>query len=182
MLKTTDILDEKNKILHKVSKEATFPLTDNDLKLIDEAYEYLRLSQDEEKAEELDLRPGMGLAFPQLGELKRIFIISYKTEEGDFIEYTVINPKILSYSKELVYVEEGEGCLSVNREVEGIVPRHARVTVGFYDVSGNYKEERVREEFAVAFQHEIDHLDGILFKYKIDKKDPFKDKDKMRAI
>ena len=102
MLKTTDILDEKNKILHKVSKEATFPLTDNDLKLIDEAYEYLRLSQDEEKAEELDLRPGMGLAFPQLGELKRIFIISYKTEEGDFIEYTVINPKILSYSKELV--------------------------------------------------------------------------------
>lgn len=182
MLKTTDILDEKNKILHKVSKEATFPLTDNDLKLIDEAYEYLRLSQDEEKAEELDLRPGMGLAFPQLGELKRIFIISYKTEEGDFIEYTVINPKILSYSKELVYVEEGEGCLSINRECEGIVPRYARVTIEGYDIDGNKIKVRGREELAIAFQHELDHLNGILFVDRIDKNDPYKDANKYRPI
>ncbi len=182
MLKTEQILDEKNKILHKISEPVTFPLTSEDRKLISDAYEYLRLSQDEEKAKELNLRAGMGLAFPQLGKLKRIFIISYKTEEGDFIEYTVINPKILSFSKELVYVEEGEGCLSVNREVEGIIGRHARITVGFYDEEGNYNEERVREEISVAFQHEIDHLNGILFTDKIDKKKPFKDKDKMRAI
>ncbi len=182
MLKTNEILDEKNKILHKISEPAKFPLTDEDKKLIKDSYEYLRLSQDEEKAEELNLRAGMGLAFPQLGKLKRIFIISYKTEEGNFIEYTVINPKIISYSKELVYVEEGEGCLSVNREVDGIIGRHARITVGFYDEDGNYKEERVREEIAVAFQHEMDHLDGILFTDRIDKNNPFKDKDKMRAI
>lgn len=182
MLKTSDILDEKELVLHKKCVDAKFPLTDKDKKLIKDAIEYLRLSQDEEKASELDLRAGMGLAFPQLGVLKRIFVISYKTEEGDFIEYTVINPKIISYSSELVYVEEGEGCLSVNREVSGIVPRHARITVGFYDISGNYVEERVREEIAVAFQHEMDHLDGILFTDRIDKNNPYKNIDKMRSI
>lgn len=182
MLKTTDILDEKEKILHEKSKEVTFPISDEDKKTIHDMIEYLRLSQDEEEAERLNLRAGMGLAFPQLGKLKRIFVISYKTEEGDFIEYTVINPKIVSYSSELIYVEEGEGCLSVNREVEGIIGRHARITVGFYDEDGNYKEERVREEIAVAFQHEMDHLDGILFTDRIDKENPYKNMNKMRSI
>ena len=78
MLKLCDILDEKEKVLHEVSTEATFPLDKKYFELIDEAYNYLRLSQDDEKAKELDLRPGMGLAFCQLGVLKRIFIISYK--------------------------------------------------------------------------------------------------------
>ena len=94
----------------------------------------------------------------------------------------MINPTLISYSNELVYVEEGEGCLSVNREVEGIIGRHARIKVGFYDIDGNYKEERVREEISVAFQHEMDHLDGILFTDRIDKKNPYKDMNKMRSI
>lgn len=182
MLKNNQILDEKEKILHEKSKEVVFPLDKEDKKLINEAYEYLRNSQDEELAEKYNLRPGMGLAFVQLGKLKRIFIISYKEEDGSFTEYTVINPKVISYSNELVYVEEGEGCLSVNREVEGIVPRHARITVGYYNEEGKYKEERVREEMAVAFQHEMDHLDGIMFTDRIDKKNPFRNKDKMRSI
>ena len=182
MLKNNQILDEKEKILHEKSKEVVFPLDKEDKILINEAYEYLRNSQDEELAEKYNLRPGMGLAFVQLGKLKRIFIISYKEEDGNFTEYTVINPKVISYSNELVYVEEGEGCLSVNREVEGIVPRHARITVGYYNEEGKYKEERVREEMAVAFQHEMDHLDGIMFTDRIDKTNPFKNKDKMRSI
>ena len=182
MLKLVDILDEKESVLHKVSTEVSFPLDKKYLELIDDAYEYLRLSQDDKKCEELDLRPGMGLAFCQLGVLKRIFIISYKNEDGSFTEYTVINPKLISYSNELIYVEEGEGCLSVNREVDGIVPRYARITVGFYDINGNYKEERVREEISVAFQHEMDHLDGIMFTDRIDKDNPYKDMDKMRSI
>lgn len=182
MLKNNQILDEKEKILHEKSKEVVFPLDKEDKKLINEAYEYLRNSQDEELAEKYNLRPGMGLAFVQLGKLKRIFIISYKEEDGIFTEYTVINPKVISYSNELVYVEEGEGCLSVNREVEGIVPRHARITVGYYNEEGKYKEERVREEMAVAFQHEMDHLDGIMFTDRIDKTNPFKNKEKMRSI
>jgi len=144
--------------------------------------EYLRLSQDEEYAEKNNIRAGMGLAAVQLGILKRYFAICYKMDDGTFIEYKVINPKIISNSAEQIYVEEGEGCLSVTHDIDGIIPRYARITVGFYDENGNYKEERVREEIAIAFQHEIDHLNGILYIDKIDKKDPYKNKDNMRAI
>ena len=74
----------------------------------------------------------------------------------------------------MIYVGEGEGCLSVNRDVEGIVPRHARITVDAFDENGKEFTIRVREDMAVAFQHELDHLDGILFVDKIDKKNPYK--------
>ena len=171
MFKQCDILDERNsKILRKVSKEVTFPMNEEDIKLMNDMVMYLRLSQDEEYAEKNNIRAGMGLAAVQLGVLKRFFVISYKNEDGTFEEYMVVNPKVVSHSEELIYVEEGEGCLSVNRYIEGIVPRYARITVEYFDEFGNKKSVRVREEIAVAFQHEID------------KKDPFKNQDLMRSI
>lgn len=182
MLKQCEILDEKEKALHKISNEITFPISKEDKNLIKKSIEYLRLSQDEDYAEKNNIRGGMGLAFPQLGFLKRIFVISYLKDNGEFEEYSVINPKILSHSEELVYVEEGEGCLSVNRDVPGIVPRFARCTIEFYNENGEKQIVRAREEISVAFQHEIDHLNGILFVDRIDKKNPFKNKDKMRAL
>ena len=182
MFKQSDILDEKNKILRQKSNEVKFPMSEDDISLINDMIMYLRLSQDEEYAKKNDIRAGMGLAAVQLGNLKRFFVISYKNDDGTFEEYKVFNPKIVSHSEELIYVEEGEGCLSVNRYVEGIVPRYARVTVEYQDEFGNQKYVRVREEIAVAFQHEIDHLEGIMFTDKIDPKDPFKNKNMMRAI
>ena len=183
MLKQNDILDEKSgKILRTISKDVEFPMSEDDIFLINNMVQYLRLSQDEDYAEKYNIRAGMGLAAVQLGVLKRFFVISYKNDDGTFEEYKVINPKVLSHSEELIYVEEGEGCLSVNRYVEGIVPRHARITVKYYDEDGREIIKRVREEIAVAFQHEIDHLNGIMFVDRIDPKNPFKDQDKMRAI
>ena len=182
IIKQSDIITEENKILRKTSEEVKFPLDEKDKNTIDSMIKYLRLSQDEEYAREHNIRGGMGLAFVQLGILKRIFVISYLRDDGSFTEYTVINPKIISYSEEMVYVEEGEGCLSVVNDVEGIVPRHARITVEYYDSDGNKQVARVREEIAVAFQHEIDHLNGILYTDKIDRKNPFKNKENMRPI
>ena len=183
MFNECDILDDrKSKLLRKVSDEVKFPMLDEDISLMNNMIMYLRLSQDEEYATKNNIRAGMGLSAVQLGVLKRFFVISYKKEDGTFDEYKVVNPKIISNSEELIYVEEGEGCLSINRYVEGIVPRSARVSVEYYDEFGNKKTVRVREEMAVAFQHEIDHLNGILFPDRIDKKDPFKDQDKMRSI
>lgn len=176
------ILDESNKILHKKSSDVTFPLDEETKKLIDDSLTYLEMSQIEEYSEKYDLRPGMGLSFVQIGILKRIFVVSEEIEEGKFNRYVVINPRVKSMSEELIYVGEGEGCLSVNREVEGIVPRHARITVEAYDENGDLYDIRVREDMAVAFQHELDHLDGILFVDKIDKKNPYKNKDLMREI
>lgn len=176
------ILDESNKILHKKSSNVIFPLDEETKKLIDDSLTYLEMSQIEEYSEKYDLRPGMGLSFVQIGILKRIFVVSEEIEEGKFNRYVVINPRVKSMSEELIYVGEGEGCLSVNREVEGIVPRHARITVEAYDENGDLYDIRVREDMAVAFQHELDHLDGILFVDKIDKKNPYKNKDLMREI
>ena len=176
------ILDESHKILRTESKEVTFPLDNETKKIINDSLTYLEMSQIEKYSEKYNLRPGMGLSFIQLGIPKRIFVISEEIDEEKFNRYVVINPKIISKSEELIYVGEGEGCLSVNREVEGIVPRCARITVEAYDEEGNLFTIRVREDMSVAFQHEIDHLNGILFVDKIDKKNPYKNKDLMREI
>ena len=144
--------------------------------------EYLTNSQIEELAEKYDLRPGMGLSAIQIGIPKRYFVVVNEYDEGKFENYVIINPKIVSTSQEKIYVEVGEGCLSVNRDVDGIIPRYARVTVEGYDEEGNKIKVRAREELAIAFQHEMDHLNGILFYDHIDKKNPYKDHDKYRAI
>lgn len=181
MLRMKDILDEKDKRLRLVSQEVSFPLSKEDKNNIELMEEYLVNSQIEERAEKYDLRPGMGMAAIQIGIPKRYIVIVQEVEEG-FDSYIVINPKIVSNSAEMIYVEDGEGCLSVNRECEGIVPRYARVTVEGYDMEGNQIKIRAREELAIAFQHEIDHLNGILFVDKIDSKNPFKNIDQYRPI
>lgn len=183
MLKNKDIVDESNKILRSVSKEVSFPLSDEDRKNIDLMIEYLTNSQIDKLAKKYNLRPGMGMAAIQLGIDKRYFVVVHEQEiKETFKTYIIINPKIVSSSLEMIYVEEGEGCLSVNREVNGIIPRHARVTVTGYDMDGNKIKVRAREELAIAFQHEIDHLNGILFTDRIDPKNPYKDANKYRAI
>lgn len=182
MFKKLNILDEKDSHLRKISKDAKLPLTDEYKKIIDQIIKELTYSQIEEYAEKYDLRPGMGLAFPQLGKNERIIVIVYEYEEGKFENYVFVNPKITSYSDEMIATEAGEGCLSVNRDVEGHVKRYARVTVEGYDVDGNKIKVRAREELAVAFQHEIDHLNGILFYDRIDKNKPFFSEDEIRLI
>ena len=182
MLRMKDIIDEKDKRLRTISKDVEFPLSKKDKETIDLMIEFLRNSQIPELSEKYDLRPGMGLSAIQLGIAKRFFVVVDEVEEGQFETYVLINPKIISNSMEKIYVELGEGCLSINREVEGIVPRYARVTMEAYDMEGRKIHVRAREELAICFQHELDHLNGILFIDHIDPKNPFKDKDLYRAI
>lgn len=182
MFKALNILDEKNKALRSISKEVTFPLSKEDKDTIEHIIKHLTYSQIEKYADKYDLRPGMGLSFNQLGIMKRIIVIVYEYEEGKFENYVVINPKIISNSTEMIAAEQGEGCLSVNREIEGHVPRYARVTVEGYDMDGNKIKVRAREDLSIAFQHEIDHLNGILFYDHIDKKKPFYTEYELRLI
>ena len=182
MYKKLNILDEKDKRLRKVSVDAKLPLSKEYKDIINHIIKELTYSQIEELSEKYDLRPGMGLAFPQLGINERIIVIVHEHEEGKFNEYVMINPKILSESEEMIAAEAGEGCLSVNREVPGHVKRHARVTVEGYDIDGNKYRVRAREELAIVFQHEIDHLNGIMFYDRIDKNKPFYTMDELRLI
>lgn len=182
MFKKLDILDEKDKRLRSISDEVTLPLPKDEKKLIQKMIDHLTFSQIEEYEKKYNLRPGMGLAFPQLGINKRIIVVVNEVEENTFENYVFINPIIVSNSTEIIAAEAGEGCLSVNREVDGHVPRYARVTVEGFDEDGNRIRVRAREDLSIAFQHEIDHLDGIMFYDRIDKKKPFYSETEIRLI
>jgi len=104
---------------------------------------------------------GVALAAPQIGENVRIFIISPKAFENPDDEHLVyINPEIIKLSKKKVPMEEG--CLSV-RGIYGLTQRHRQATVRAYDENGQQFERGGSGLLAQIFQHEIDHLDGILF-------------------
>ncbi|MDP4164382.1 MAG: peptide deformylase, partial [Bacillota bacterium] len=95
-------------------------------------------------------------------------------EKGVLFSYALFNPKVTSHSIERSYLVSGEGCLSVDEAVEGYVPRYARVTVKGFDIGGNEVKLRLKGMPAIVFQHEIDHLNGIMFYDHIDKADPYK--------
>ena len=182
MFKKLNILDEKDKRLRMISTDITEPLTKKDKELVKQMLLELRYSQIEELSKKYKLRPGMGLAYPQLGINKRLIVIVHEYEDGKFNDYVVVNPVIVSNSEEIIAAEAGEGCLSVNRDVDGHVPRYARVTVKGKDIDGNDITIRAREDLSIAFQHEIDHLNGILFYDRINKKNPFFTEDEIRLI
>lgn len=182
MFKNLKILDEKDKRLRIKSKDVTFPLSNEEIKTIKDTMEYLKYSQIEEYAKKYNLRAGWGMSAIQIGIDKRWFVIVEEQDDGSFKNYFFANPKIISNSAEKIYVEQGEGCLSVNREVVGIIPRYARVTIEAYDMEGKKFTMRLREDLSVCVQHEMDHLEGILFFDRIDKKNPFKDANIYRAI
>lgn len=100
--------------------------------------------------------PGVGLAAPQIGESIRVLVAEYEDEH-----VALVNPEILKKSDEILLGTEG--CLSIPGVVGDDVPRAASVVVKARDPKG--KEVRVKAEgwFARVLQHEIDHLDGILF-------------------
>lgn len=182
MFKNFKILDEKDKRLRLISKEVKFPLSKDEKQTIDEVMTYLKYSQIEKYAKKYDLRAGWGMSAIQIGIDKRWFVIVEELEDGSFKNYFFANPRIISNSTEMIYVEQGEGCLSVNRDVKGIVPRYARITVEAQDINGEKFTMRLREDLAICVQHEMDHLEGILFFDKIDKKNPFKNMNLYRGI
>jgi peptide deformylase len=110
-------------------------------------------------AETMYAAPGIGLAAPQIGVHKRVIIIdiSGKNEPPDLI--VAIDPVIVHAEGEAY---EEEGCLSVP-DYAANVKRHARVVVKALDIEGTERTWKVEDLLAIAFQHEIDHLEGILF-------------------
>lgn len=102
------------------------------------------------------------IAAPQIGENVRIFVISGSilSESGDKEDHVFINPRITRRSKKTQEIEEG--CLSI-RWLYGEVERHEKVTVEALDEHGKKITYGGSGLVAQAFQHEIDHLDGILF-------------------
>ena len=104
--------------------------------------------------------PGIGLAAIQLGVAKRVITMDLSKKEQDHEPQVFINPEIVWSSEERATYEEG--CLSIPEYYEE-VERPAKVRVRFTDLDGKLHEEDAEGLFATCIQHEIDHLNGVLF-------------------
>lgn len=106
------------------------------------------------------LSMGVGIAAPQVGILKNIIWVQrFDKENLPFEVY--LNPSILRYSEKKQDCREG--CLSIPNRSDTTRTRSYSITIGYNQLDGSYKEEEVEEFTAVIFQHEIDHLNGILY-------------------
>ena len=105
--------------------------------------------------------PGIGLAAPQVGEAVRMVVMDteWTEEEADQDPKVIINPEILEREGTITWTE---GCLSVP-DFQAEVERAARIRVRYTDLDGEEHVEDCEELRAVCFQHEMDHLDGVLF-------------------
>ncbi|MCU0533446.1 MAG: peptide deformylase [Hydrococcus sp. Prado102] len=108
---------------------------------------------------------GVGIAAPQVSQSYRLFIVASRPNprypDAPLMEATaMINPKIVARSDEIV--KGWEGCLSVPG-VRGLVPRYRAIAVEYSDRYGNLQHQELTDFVARIFQHELDHLNGILF-------------------
>ena len=166
------IIKDNNPLMRKRSLEVPLPLSDMDRKTLNEMSEYLKNSQDEEWAKRHHARTGIGLAAVQIGILKRMFCIYIPFEDG-LVEYQLVNPKIIETSVRKAALEHGEGCLSVDKDHEGLVHRYYKIKIKAFNALTN-KEEVISESgyVAIALQHEYDHLDGKFYYDRINENDP----------
>ncbi|WP_174733763.1 peptide deformylase [Mesobacillus harenae] len=174
MLTMDDIIRDGHPALRKIAVDVPLPASDEDKNILASMIEYVKNSQNPEIAEEYNLRPGIGIAAPQINVSKRMIAVHLEDDQGNLFSYALFNPRIVSHSVEKSYLTTGEGCLSVDYSVPGYVPRYARITVSATDIVGNPVKLRLKGLPAIAFQHEIDHLNGVMFYDHIDKNDPFK--------
>ncbi|MBM3620672.1 MAG: peptide deformylase [Alphaproteobacteria bacterium] len=114
--------------------------------------------------ETMHAAPGIGLAAPQVGVLKRVIVLEIDREETKVGPLFMANPEIVDASDDdAIY---NEGCLSVPEHYAD-VSRPAEVTVRYLDRDGKRQDLKCEGLLATCVQHEIDHLDGILFIDKI---------------
>lgn len=141
------ILEVPNPILKKKSEKVE-KITEEIRQLADDMLETMYAA------------PGVGLAAPQVGVLKRIVVIDTTRDNEPKNPYRMINPEIIERSEERLMHDEG--CLSVPEQYAE-VERCETVTVKYMDENGEGKVLTAGGLLAIAIQHEIDHLDGRLF-------------------
>lgn len=173
MILMKDIIQEGHPTLRKRAVDVTLPISKEDAKTLRDMMNYVMMSQIDELVEQYGLRPSVGLAAPQIGVSKKMFVMHTYDELGETLHsYAAVNPKIISYSEEKTYVPGGEGCLSVDEEKNGLVARSKRIRakvtlIDLETLQETPTELKLSGYAGIVFQHEYDHLLGILF---VDKK------------
>lgn len=172
MILMKDIVRDGHEALRNKSSEVPIPPSEEDIQLLNDMLDFIKNSQDDELREKYNLRAGVGLAAPQLGINKKLIVVHFEYDDKLY-SYQLINPKIISHSVEQAYLGDGEGCLSVDQNIEGYVVRNKRITVKAYDIDGKQIKIRLKGYPAIVIQHEIDHINGIMFYDYIKKDNPF---------
>lgn len=171
-----NIVKEGTPSLNEKCEKIRLPLSDEEKACIKQMYEYLIVSENEELSKKYGIRPGVGIAAPQVGVNKRMFCMNatdFLDEKKTKYMYAIINPQIIGNTEDMTYLPDGEGCLSVTRDTEGLVtPRYYGIKAKA--VLFDYKTEKCKNVAmqlfgypAIVFQHEYDHLDGILYTSKM---------------
>lgn len=185
MLLMKDIIREGHPTLRLKAQPVTFPLDEETTKIAQNMLEFLFNSQNEEIAEKYNLRAGVGLAAPQINISKQMIALLLPGEYEDdpyLLNMIMFNPKIIKHSTQLTCLTSGEGCLSVDRPIQGYVPRYNKITVEYFDIKGYKHQKEFKGLPSIVIQHEIDHLNGIMFYDHINKTNPFQELDNMKKI
>ncbi len=175
MLLMKDIIQDGHPTLRLRAKEVKMPLNKEDLDTLRDMMELVINSQDDKLAEKYNLRASVGLAAPQINISKKMFVM-YTMDESFEKEYkfAVVNPKIISFSEQQTYIPGGEGCLSVDENITGLVKRakriKAKVTLVNLETGETVdKTLKLNGYPGIVFQHEYDHLLGVLFVDKMNR-------------
>ena len=172
MITMKDFVKEHSVLLRKQTQDVAIPVPLEDRHTLLSMLQYLKNSQDPNLIKKYKLRPGSGLSANQIGVDKRMFAVLFK-DHNQKHEMMFINPKVMSHSLNMIYLPEGEGCLSVNRPVHGFVPRYERIKVKAYNIDGQEFIMSLKGYESIVVQHEIDHLNGIMFYDRMNKDNPF---------
>jgi peptide deformylase len=162
------IIKEGHPTLRQTAQPVALPLSESDKSILKDMLGHIKMSQIPELADRYQLRPGIGLAAPQINISKRLFVINFNDMDGMHHEFAFVNPELINPGEEQTYLPFGEGCLSVDREINGIVIRHKEIEVKtvLYDMNADttrHVRMKLKGYVAIVFQHELDHLNGVLF-------------------
>ncbi|WP_100255214.1 peptide deformylase [Spiroplasma clarkii] len=170
--------DTNREVIRGTSVDVSLPLSSEHELVIKKLIDFVRYSQDPilNKKDSADhLRPAVGLAAPQIGSNTNMFFARFEWDEetDDIEEFALINAKITASSDQIAFLKGGEGCLSVDKDHPGNVPRSYKVKIsGFEWLTQEYVELTVRGYQAIVFQHELEHNQGQLYYDRINKADP----------
>jgi peptide deformylase len=143
-------------LIRKKSSLVTFPLSNDDLLAIKKMQIYIDSTSKK-------IKNGIAIAAIQIGYDKQIIYIHF----NDY-KYLIANPKIVSKSFSKSYLKKSEGCLSVDSDIKGIVPRYEFITVNALDLLNDLTGSttiKIKADgiLSICLQHEIDHLNGVLY-------------------
>lgn len=170
---------DDNPLIFKPSEDVYLPLTYENELIMKKLIDFVKYSQDLQKNNDYLIRPAVGLAAPQIGYNIKMYYIRIEKKNNNLgikkiIENAMINPKIIKKSSKIICIKEGEGCLSVNNDKKGFVPRSFQIIVEGYDYLKHKKIIIFAKSYkAIVFQHEQEHLEGKLYYNLINKKNPW---------